>query len=131
MPAPQVLQVAELAAANLPAGHVAHVADDVAPVVADAVPLAQAVQLPLPDALHVPLGHVVHEVLPAALYVPAAHALQLAAPADAENEPAAQSEHVAEPAALNLPAGHDVQVADDVAPVVADAVPAAHCVQLP
>jgi hypothetical protein len=79
------VQLVLLESENEPAGHVRQEALLVAPIVAEKVPAAHAVQLVLPAAEEkLPAGHAWHAKLEVALAaeekVPAAHAVQLLAP---------------------------------------------------
>ena len=109
MPAVQFVQLeAPTAAPKVPAGHVAHVAAEVAPEAVEKVPATQLVQLEAPAAVP---------------YEPGAHGEQAEAPGPAK-EPAAHVAHtaaeVAEVAAEAVPGEHCVQAEA----LAADHVPA-------
>ena len=133
VPATQLVHALAPAAAHVPARHEVHVAADCADVDAELVPGGQSVQESAPAPAHWPAAHATHveaSVAPTADDAePAVHGVQteaVCAPAPAvEYEPAGQLVQVAEPASAYLPAVQVVHVEASVAPVAAEAVPAA------
>ena len=120
--------------------------DELAPTAREYVPARHAEQAATDAAPavgpYVPEIHCTHDVEPTPLtwlYEPARHIVQLVAPASekepalhwtgdalvvAQNEPAGHVVHAEAPPREYLPGGHAAQVAIDVCPEAAEAVPA-------
>ena len=110
---------------NVPAGHPRQSAELVLPVLAVYVPTVQGLHTARFASEYEPLRQLGHVVRETAENVPAAQTVHVPEPALDEIDPNGHGLHCEEPNVEKSPAGQAVHDAGDVAPIAADADPAA------